>query len=382
MKLILTVLLGVILIQSKNVCSQTLTKLWTFETGDKVLASPVADENTVYIGGEDGIMYAMSVDNGEVQWQFDTKGIIQAQALLANEVLFFESANIFYALNKNTGKLIWKFDTKMEPLSFKYQDKTYKYKIDPWDDKRSAGVIDQGIIYVGSGNGTLYGFKASDGTLVKQFYSDDKSPIRSTPFVDDSKLYFGDWAGVVYAYDLNADNLLWKKKTYRYEKPYPSFGGISAAFVKYNDLLIFGARNHIMNVLFIETGEKEWTYIDPQGGWIVGDPVISNDTLYIGGSDNLSMYAFSPKWGRYLWQHNGGKNIYGRPALTDKYLIYSGGDGYNWKEKGVVFLLNRKDGKELYKFESPNATFSSPVIVGDKVIFGCYDGLIYGLKIE
>lgn len=89
-----------------------------------------------------------------------------------------------------------------------------------------------------------------------------------------------------------------------------------------------------------------------------------------------------PKWGRYLWQHNGGKNIYGRPALTDKCLIYAAGDSYNWKEKGVVYLLNRKDGTELYKFETPNATFSSPVIVGDKVVFGCLDGLIYCLQID
>lgn len=377
-----TLLVLVTLFHVESVLAQSLTKAWTVDTGGKVSANPVAEGNIVYIGSQNGIMYAINAIEGKVLWKYDTKGIIKAAASIYNDILFFESANVFYALSKSNGKLKWKFDPEMEPLNYTYEGEVHHYSIDPWDEKRSVGVVHEGVIYVGAGNGKLYGLEAKTGVLVKEFNSDGNSPIRSSPFIDTNRIYFGDWNGVVYSYDLDSNKILWKRKTYRYDRPYPSFGGITGAFVKYDDLLIFGARNHIMNVLQIETGEKEYTYIDPKGGWMQGDPVISNDTLYIGGSDNYSMYAFSPKWGRYLWQHDGGKNIYGRPALTDNYLLYTAGNGYNLKDSGVLYLIDRATGEELTKFETPNAAFSSPVIVNEHVVFGCYDGSLYCLKLE
>ncbi|MEQ9424679.1 MAG: PQQ-binding-like beta-propeller repeat protein [Cyclobacteriaceae bacterium] len=364
-----------------TVDAQSLIESWTFDTGDKVLASPVVDDTFIYVGSQNGNFYSLNAKDGSFHWKYETSGIIQAAALLTERLVFFESANIFYALDKMEGKLVWKFDTGMTPLNFEYEGVTHSYKIDFWDDKRSVGVADGNLIYVGSGNGTLYVFDQASGIVVKQYQSDDNSPIRSTPLIDGNIVYFGDWNGVVYAYNRESDELKWKKKTYRYDRPYPSFGGVVSSFVRHNDLLLFGARNHIMNVLYAETGEKEWTYIDPKGGWMVGDPVVYNDTLYIGGSDNLSMYAFRPKWGRYLWQHNGGLNIYTRPIVTDQHIIYSAGNGYKWTDPGAVYVLNRMTGEEITKFETPNAVFSSPIKLNDQIIFGCYDGKVYSLEL-
>ncbi len=362
--------------------AQKLSFSWTFQTKDKLLASPVTDGSTVYIGSQDGNMYALNASDGQLRWSFPTEGMIQSQALLTEKVLFFESANVFYALEPEGGGLIWKFDPEMNPEGFEYEGRKFPYKLDFWDDKRSVGTLSGGVIYIGASNGHVYGFQEESGELVLDISSEENSPIRSTPLVENHILYFGDWEGVVYAYDLNQRNLKWRKNTYRGDRLYPSFGGISASFLRYNDLLIFGARNHQMNVLYAETGEKEWTYADPKGGWIVGDPVIFKDTLYIGGSDNFSMYAFGPKWGRLLWQHNGGLNIYTRPVVTQEHVFYTAGNGYNWTDPGVVYVLKRSNGEELTKYETPKAVFSSPVLVEGKIIFGCYDGQVYALDFD
>ncbi len=362
--------------------AQNLTSDWIVETGDKVLASPVSGGRSVFVGGQDGVMYAIDAATGSVDWKYETGGIIQAQALLTENVLFFESANVFYALEPVSGKLLWKYDVGMSPLGFEYGGRKFEYKLDFWDDKRSAGTLHEGVIYIGCGNGTLYGFREKDGELVFSASTDESSPIRSTPFVNNAAIYFGDWEGVVYAYDLATQQLKWKKKTYRGGRPYPSFGGVVSSFVSYKNMLFFGARNHMLNVLWEETGEKEWTYTDPKGGWLVGDPVITNDTLYIGGSDNFSMYAFGPNNGRFLWKHNGGKNIYTRPIITEDHLVYTAGNSYNWKDKGIIYLLDRKTGSELAKLELPNAVFSSPAMAGNRIIFGCYDGNIYSVLLE
>lgn len=373
----LLLLFGAIISQA-----QELSTSWTYQTNEKVLASPVTDGHVVYIGSQNGVMYALRVSDGELQWSYATEGIIQAQALLTDKVLFFESANIFYALDPKDGRLIWKHDPEIKAEGFEYEGQEFPYKLDFWDDKRSMGTLSQNVIYIGGSDGHLYGFQEETGELVLDVSSDENSPIRSTPLVDNGVLYFGDWEGVVYAYDLGAGNFLWRKKTYRGDRLYPSFGGISASFLRYNELLIFGARNHQLNVLYAETGEKEWTYADPKGGWMIGDPVIFKDTLYIGGSDNFSMYALGPKWGRLLWQHNGGLNIYTRPVVTQEHVCYTAGNGYNWSDPGLVYVLRRSNGEELVKYETPRPVFSSPVLVEDKIIFGCYDGHVYALDFE
>ncbi len=113
----------------------------------------------------------------------------------------------------------------------------------------------------------------------------------------------------------------------------------------------------MMNVLWLEDGQKEWTYTDPDGGWIIGDPVIYKDTLYIGGSDNFSMLAFHPSDGRPIWKTKRAKNIYGKPIVTKDWVIYGGGHSYDPKATGELVVLNRSNGAAITHFETTSSVF-------------------------
>ena len=380
MKRLTTSMLGLILINS---CfAQLLNPNWSFQTSDRIIASPLIQRETIFVGNERGDFYALDL-NGKEKWKFETGGNIQAKATWVDGNIFFESANIFYLVNANNGKQIWKFDPDMKPFIFNYDGKKFPYKIDPYDDKRSTAFLYEGVIYVGCGNGKLYGLNAKNGTVEFEYSVEGNFPVRSSPMVDNGKLYFGDWDGFVYCYSLPEKKLLWKKKTYRGEKPYGTFGGVVSEFIIHNGLLFFGARNHMLNVLEESTGEKDWTYTDKKGGWIIGDPVIYNDTLYIGGSDNFTMYAFGTHWGNPLWAHNNGtNNIYTKAVVTKDWLAYTAGSGYDPAASGFLYLLNRMTGEEIDRYETPMTTLSSPAITKNQVVFGCYDGKVYSVKIE
>ncbi len=361
---------------------QTLESLWKFEIGSRVLASPVEKDGTVYVGDVEGRFYAVDALSGKEKWKVDTKGNIQAKALIVGDKVFFESANVFYLLEQSNGKAVWKFDTGMKRFSFTNGELKLDYKIDPWDDKRSTATLVEGVIYVGSGNGTLYGLDAKSGKVRLSINSEENSPIRSSPLVSNSRLYFGDWNGVVYCYDLKKSDFVWKKKTYSWKKPYGTYGGVVSEFIAHQGRLYFGARNFMLNILDLNTGEKEWTYTDSGGGWIVGDPVMFKDTLYIGGSDNFSMYAFHPVIGKNFWKQTQDRNIYTKPVLTEDWLIYTAGNAYNLRDIGKLFLLNRKTGDVINSLELPNGVFSSPILVGENIYFGCYDGNLYCVKVK
>ncbi|GAB4244411.1 MAG: hypothetical protein Tsb0034_22610 [Ekhidna sp.] len=374
-------LLAILLHFTLGASGQSLEQNWKFKTSGPVLAGPLYVDGKVFIGDMNGKFFAIDAENGKEIWSFETDGNIQAKATSVGGNIFFESANVFYLLNGD-GDVLWKYDQEILPFVFKYKEHEWPYKIDPYDDKRSVASYHEGVIYAGSSDGSVYAFEAKTGKVQKRFVADEKSPVRSSPFIHEGQLFFGDWNGLVYCYDLKSGALEWKKKTYRGDKPYGTFGGVVSEFTTYNGLLFFGARNYMLNVLEITTGEKDWTFTDPKRGWIIGDPVVYNDTLYIGGSDNFSMYAFHPNIGQPFWSHNGKKNIYTKPLVTDDHVIFTTGNGYDPNDSGKLFVLDRMTGTELSVFETPMGSFSSPVFAGDHIVFGSYDEHVYSLKLK
>ena len=371
-----------IFLSFSNLYAQSLTLKWKLETSGKIVAGPVANDQLAFIGNEKGAFMAINHKIGELAWKLETKGNIQSKALLFDNLVFFESANVFYAVEQETGKEVWSYRLNAPAEKFTYAEKEYLYKLDPFDDKRSSGYLFKDRIYVGCSNGQVIGLNIKTGNLEFSIESIDSSPIRSSPIVENDQLYFGDWNGVIYRYDLKEEQFIWSKNTYR-EKPYATFGGIASEFKSYQGKLFYGARNHMMNVLWLEDGQKEWTYTDPDGGWMIGDPEIRNDTLYIGGSDNFSMLAFNPADGKPLWKTKRSKNIYCKPIVTEDWVIFGAGHSYDPRVTGELVVLNRSNGETIAHYETASSVFSSPIITNHElIIFGSSDGLIYALNLE
>ena len=101
--------------------TQSLELDWKFTTTDYVLASPLIQNNTVFIGDQSGVFFAIDAGSGMVKWRVETGGSIQAKATLVDKHIFFESANIFYLVDAENGNMKWTFDTEMDPFVFKYQ---------------------------------------------------------------------------------------------------------------------------------------------------------------------------------------------------------------------------------------------------------------------
>ena len=70
------------------------TPQWLFATGGAVTSSPVVVENTVYIAS--GLnLYALDLDTGAGQWRFSTTDVIDASPAIANGLLYIGSRDGF-----------------------------------------------------------------------------------------------------------------------------------------------------------------------------------------------------------------------------------------------------------------------------------------------
>ena len=75
-------------------------------------STPVLYGATLYMGSEDGFVYAIDIETGETQWRFQTKRQVRSSPVISDSLLFIGSDdNHLYALHIKTGKLIWSFET-------------------------------------------------------------------------------------------------------------------------------------------------------------------------------------------------------------------------------------------------------------------------------
>lgn len=107
---------------------------WELMTGAGVSASPVWKDSVLFVGGEDGAVYAVNEDRAPV-WSipghvFKTGGRILADLVADDYALFVASTDTrLYAIDRNSGKIRWQFYAGQPLLKspFVTEDSVYQY---------------------------------------------------------------------------------------------------------------------------------------------------------------------------------------------------------------------------------------------------------------
>ena len=95
---------------SINLIGQTPgTKKWEFVTGGQVHASPaIGSDGTVYVGNDDGKVYALNGVTGAKRWEFLTRSRVGSSPAIGSDGTVYVGAdNKVYALNGATGAKKW-----------------------------------------------------------------------------------------------------------------------------------------------------------------------------------------------------------------------------------------------------------------------------------
>ena len=229
-------------------------------------------------------------------------------------------------------------------------------------------------MYFGSATGKLLGFDAATGKLVWEHVTDRNMAVRSTPLIKDGVIYYGDWLGGFQAVEIKTKQVLWQNK-------YNS--GFQNSFAAKNDILIIGGRDTYIHGIKLATGEELWSYQDPNGSWITGDPVIVGDVVYYPTSDARMTYALNIYDGTIVSTYPVYKNSFSKAIIDNDYLYITSGDAYSNPGTGKleVYKLDQPD-KSLWEIGvSTGGIFTSPLIADGMVYYGSEDGCLYGVVI-
>jgi outer membrane protein assembly factor BamB len=134
-----------------NGTTGTCTPDWTATTGDVISSSPAVIGGVVYVGSEDGKIYAYGVGCGTGGasctpiWKATTGGPVHSSPAVANGVIYVGSDDhklYAYRVGCNSGggscSALWTYTTG--------------------GDVRSSPAVSDGVVYVGSWDGKLYAF--------------------------------------------------------------------------------------------------------------------------------------------------------------------------------------------------------------------------------
>lgn len=339
------------------------------------------------------------------------------------------------ALSQNKTEIINAFSDRIfdgkgyQPVG----DLKWKYKTE--GKIFSSPIAQNGIVYIGSEDGFLYGIEEKSGNLKWKFKTD--GAIHSSPGIFENIIYFGSFDGNYYAVNIQNGKLIWKFKTggehwlgeigmwgMKPETQYMEdlWDFYLSSPVVYKDkktaTVLFGSSDGNIYSVNAKTGNLEWKF--KTNGPVHGTPVIDKEKIYIGGWD-ASLYALDIQTGKEIWRFATGtqtafKGIQSSVAVADGKVYFGTRDPFFfaldaetgkliWKYNAesswilssavikdntvyvgtsdtfALLALDAKTGTEKYRFKANGYIYSSPVIAGNSIYFGDFTGNFFSLNL-
>lgn len=321
--------------QSKFKGSTIPAVKWTFKSGDDITASPVIDKDgTVYVGSEDGNLYAVKSD-GKVKWKYKTEeGISASPAIASDGTIYVTSGMTLYAVS-SSGKRKWSYTIPAEQYSSLWlnsppaigKDGTVYVGVSGFFENGGAVVAKGRLLAIGSNGKLKWEYKGNG--------SKSTSSIDSTPAIA-------------------ADGTIYVTDTY---------------YSRYGDFVSLSGNIHAVT----PTGKQKWMY--EIGSYTDASPVIGADgTVYVGSEDDY-LYAFYKSSGLVKWKLKTGGDIVGGAAIDKNGMIYVG------SRDGKLYAVEPKKGKVQWAFQAQDGIKSTPLVDASGVIyFGSDDSYVYALN--
>lgn len=387
---------------------------WKVRTGAAVLSSPTVVDGVVYVGSNDGRLYALDAASGAERWRLQTQGrVASSPAVAAGRVYVLSYDGRLHAADARTGASLWSFTTggerRFAHANLHGAEPAAELMPDPYDFFLSSPAVVDGVVYFGSGDGHVYAVDASSGALRWKFAAG--GVVHASPAVVDGTLYIGDFASRLYAIDTASGRERWHFQA----GTDPKIGnqqGFQASPVVVDGVVYVGCRDSKFYALDAATGRERWSYSN-KGSWVIGSAVVDRGRVFFATSDTGLLHALDAATGTALQSvENRRWPMFSSPAIAGDTLYLGSHEGFlraidlrgftpAWafetdghRENGAA-LTDAKGQPDyaavfrepfydavvvgLYELLGVGAVLSSPAIAGDTVYFGSTDGHVYAV---
>jgi len=361
---------------------------WTFATGKRDAAGGfetdpvIGPDGTVILGANNGILYALDPETGDIRWVFptgfDTFAIYSTPFVDREGIVYFgaKDGNVYALRAPGTGivaEVVWSLNlgTTIET---------------------SPTFTPDGTLVIGADDWAYYGItppRRSTGPKVKWRFQTQGTLI-SSPAVDtDGTVFVASMDGTVSALapPTDAGGSVTARWRFRSGARDAAGGFENAPAIDDQGTLYIGGNDGILYALDSKTGKTRWTFDGvARSGYrtyaIFSSVAIAPDrTVYFGGKDGV-LYALRERRGLFatgpevLWRYKLGRGIQSSPLPAADGTVYLGDEGGTLH--AVRLPATGEWAKPLWTFATKGPLISSPALGADGSLYtASMDGTVY-----
>lgn len=166
---------------------------WQEPFEGSIVGSPAVADGKVVVGVADGNVYAIDASDQSVSWKFETGNKVWSTPVISNGIVYFGSLDHnIYAVRLEDGEEVWRLPTGGAIYA--------------------SALVKDGLVYVGTFEGIFYAINAADGEIVWEF-PDADSWYWAAPIAQDGTIYVGSLDGNLYALNAATGTLRWTLST-------------------------------------------------------------------------------------------------------------------------------------------------------------------------
>lgn len=348
---------------------------WSTATGGGLdFSSPILAEGRLYIAYKSrgslagsGVM-ALNPANGQAIWDTRTSfSINHSPAYSSGIICAAEVGGRVYGLNAQTGAQVWQKNLLSHLDRYSY----------------CAPAAKGGKFYVGTMR-RLSKITASNGSVDWEANPNGNDWISSygSPAVGESQIAMagnglsGTAQNVAVLQESNGGPI----------RGYTANGGVTGSASIHGNSLLFASQNSMLYCVDLTSGTQTWAK-SLGGGWSASTPAISNGTVVCASGDG-QVRAFALSTGASLWSFSAGPSIlnlspyrrdtrglFSSPTIAFDKVFLGSSDGY-------LYCLSLESGQVLWSYYFGVPVLSTPLVSGNALFVGAYDGRVYGFTVS
>ena len=306
------------------------TTNWSTSVSDDDRGShgtPAVADGTAYVGTYDGVVSAVSVADGGIEWQTDVGDAAAAsptyhEGRLYVAVEYATPSGTVVVMDAESGDVEWRDDR-------------------PTDHPHSTVAVDleRDRFLFGSNDGHVYAWSLSDRERAWTYDTggDVKAPIA----VSRGIAVVPSWAGTVTAVDVEDGTGLWEFQTDEGVSPTADpdpmrTGGVMCAPAVHDGTAYVGSHDTNAYAIDLATGEELWS--TDTGGLITGSVTATNGHVLVGSYD-ANLYALDRADGSVTWTVEGKGDVTSAPLVADGAIYYAERAPEGSDEAGMCYKL-------------------------------------------
>jgi outer membrane protein assembly factor BamB len=294
----------------------------------------VVSDGVAYIGNAKGTIFALSMDDGTLLWEHDTRNgkMASSPAVWGDDLVVHGMDGHVWVLRRSDGRLLWHY-TVGSPV------------------ESSPVVIDDVDIF-GAWNGTITALDLK--THRERWRVHTGCKITSSAAVEAGTFYIGDYCARLFAMRVRDGHELWSRPVNGriYGTPAVAAGRVFVPSSTGDSLTAFS------------TGGR-FLWRRTTGGYVYSSPAVLAGHVFVGSYSGV-FYAFSTRTGATSWSHQTGGPISGAVSVVDG-VAYAGSFSHH------IFGIDARSGRIVLDF--PHGEYAPVSGSGKRLLLHAYSRL-------